>query len=73
MNSDSATFEVLNSKYSKDKNNIYFWGEKIEGTDALSFKILNDEYGIDKNYNDNKEQYISDYWRYVNNGEDYTE
>ncbi len=31
------------------------------------------EYGIDKNYNDNKEQYISDYWRYVNNGEDYTE
>ena len=32
-----------------------------------------EEYGIDKNYNDNKEQYINDYWNYINNGEDYAE
>ena len=32
-----------------------------------------EEYGIDKNYNDDKEQYINDYWCYVNDGETYAE
>lgn len=32
-----------------------------------------DSYEEDMEYNTNKEQYISDYWKYVNNGEDYAE
>ena len=33
----------------------------------------NKECNIDGNYNDDKEQYRSDYWCYINNGGEYDE
>ena len=41
-NVDVGTFEVMgeNGAYGKDKNNVYFLGEKINGADAKSFKVI---------------------------------
>ena len=41
-NVDVATFEAIegNVAYGKDKNNVYFLGEKIKGADAKSFEVI---------------------------------
>ena len=36
---DPKTFEVLGYSYSKDKNNVYYYKEKIEETDSETFEI----------------------------------
>ncbi len=39
---DLQTFEILaNEDYAKDKNNVYFYGRKLEGADSESFTIIN--------------------------------
>ena len=45
---DLKTFEVLNDRYSKDKNNVYYFAEKIKEADAKTFESLNKIYGKDK-------------------------
>ena len=47
---DSATFQEIDSLYSKDKNGVYINGsrKKIEGLDPYTFQVLND-YVKDKN------------------------
>ena len=44
------SFEILADGYAKDKNNIYFYGEKIENVDIKTFEVLEvDKYG-NRNY-----------------------
>ena len=46
---DLQTFEILaNEDYAKDKNNVYFYGRKLEGADSESFEILVDRFSRDK-------------------------
>ncbi|MFH0854820.1 MAG: DKNYY domain-containing protein [bacterium] len=49
-NSDSNTFECIDSNYAKDKNNVYYWGTKVEKADPESFKPLDWPNARDKNY-----------------------
>lgn len=44
---DVKTFEVLDYNFSKDKNSIYYNGQKISGVDHASFKIISNEYSKD--------------------------
>ena len=41
-NVDVATFDTIegNVAYGKDKNNVYFLGEKMKGADAKSFEVI---------------------------------
>ena len=54
---DPASFTVYSSQYSKDKNGVYYFGEKVDGLDSASFKYFNYAYVSDKNgvyYNEKK-------------------
>lgn len=54
---DPASFTAYDNGYSKDKNSVYYFGEKIEGWDPASFKYFNYAYISDKNgvyYNNKK-------------------
>jgi len=47
---DGKTFEVMDQLYSRDKNNIYYKGERIIGVDITTFeKIDKYVYSKDKN------------------------
>ena len=46
---DAATFEYLNSAYSKDKNNFYSNENRINGADLNRIEIIG--YGISKDKN----------------------
>jgi len=53
---DKKTFEVLNHRYTKDRNNVYYFAYLVEpsmsivmGADAATFEVLNDRYARDKN------------------------
>ncbi|NDV68497.1 DKNYY domain-containing protein [Dysgonomonas sp. 25] len=37
---DRSSFQVINSKYAKDKNHVYFEGEVIPGADPLTFFLI---------------------------------
>jgi len=39
-NADPSSFTIINEVYTKDKNNVYKYGEKLGGLDAKTFKIL---------------------------------
>jgi hypothetical protein len=47
-NADTKTFYPLNSVYSKDKNNVYFYSREIPA-DATTFKVINELFAQDKN------------------------
>lgn len=46
---DVRSFEIIDYRYSKDKNNVFFPGFTIKGAHAASFKVLNSGYATDKN------------------------
>jgi hypothetical protein len=48
---DPASFQILNEEeyYSKDKNAVYRFGEKIPGADPVTFQTLGHQYAKDKN------------------------
>jgi len=39
----------LNDNYAKDKNNVYYWWDKLEWADVDTFEVLIYNYGKDKN------------------------
>ena len=47
---DTPTFKNLDYFYAKDKNNVYYHGNKIESADPATFKILDIDYAKDKNH-----------------------
>ena len=48
-NVDLKTFKILdNNYYAKDKNNVYYYGQKLDGADSESFEILVDRFSRDK-------------------------
>lgn len=51
---DIATFKVIQKKYAKDANSVFYKGQKIEGANPLSFNVLKDDsyydYGVDDKY-----------------------
>ena len=47
---DIQTFKNLDYFYAKDKNNVYYYGEKLNGVDPVTFKILDYSYTKDKNF-----------------------
>jgi hypothetical protein len=47
---DSFVIEKDNIFYSKDKNNVYFMGEKQKKIDSFTFKVLNYSYIKDKDH-----------------------
>ena len=51
------------------------WDNELYQGDCCEelYDEINIECNIDGNYNDDKEQYRSDYWNYVNNGGEYDE
>ena len=54
---DPASFITYDNGFSKDKNGVYYFGEKIEDRDPASFKYFNYAYVSDKNgiyYNNKK-------------------
>ena len=55
-NVDVATFEAIegNVAYGKDKNNVYFLGEKIKGADAKSFEVILEPSDIVQMYSKDK-------------------
>jgi len=44
MNVDIASFEVFDSLYAKDKNNVYFYNHRIPGADPLTIKRIKPEF-----------------------------
>ncbi len=53
---DTATFQLIDTGYSdidffysKDKNSVYYFSDKIAESDVLSFKVINGVYSKDKN------------------------
>lgn len=46
---DPLTFTTYQNWYSKDKNGVYYFGEKITSLDAATFKFYNYSYVSDKN------------------------
>lgn len=48
---DPLSFEILRGRFSRDKNSVYYWGQKIEWADRTTFIALGDwdQYGKDKN------------------------
>lgn len=47
---DPKSFEILErNAYSKDRNSVYYNGEKIEWSDGSTFELLNENYSKDKN------------------------
>jgi hypothetical protein len=50
------TFKVINtpkdknSRYAKDKNNVYYFGKKISSANTKSFVVLSTQYAKDINY-----------------------
>jgi len=51
LNADPKTFQILKyEEYAKDKQSVFYQGEKIIGADAASFEALADFYGRDKNF-----------------------
>lgn len=47
---DAASFEVLRSSYSKDKDKVLYGSIVIEGADPETFVVLNSTYTKDKNH-----------------------
>ena len=45
---DTPTFKNLDYFYAKDKNNVYYEGDKLPGVDPLTFRILDYSYTKDK-------------------------
>lgn len=45
---DRQSFEILDYRYSKDKNNVFFLSFTIKGADATTFRILESGYSRDK-------------------------
>lgn len=37
---DYSTFSVVKWEYARDKNNVYYYGKKIDGADVLTFKVI---------------------------------
>ena len=49
-NADLNTFKILNDKYAKDKNSVYFFGNKsFKDVDVKTFEVLPNYYSKDKN------------------------
>lgn len=48
-NVDAESFEFLESKYSKDKDRVYYRNELIEGADPATIEVLGEGYAKDKN------------------------
>ena len=48
-NVDLKTFEALDYDFTKDKNNVYYEGEKVEGVDMNSIEVVNRMCIKDKN------------------------
>lgn len=48
---DRNSFEVLNSEFSKDKNNVYYYGNKIMGINPDGFEFVGNEF-VFKNHED---------------------
>jgi hypothetical protein len=48
---DAASFQVLtpDGKYSMDKDHVYYWGLKLEGSESKTFKLLAPPYAVDAN------------------------
>ena len=62
---DMKTFEVMDSKFLKDKNSVYLSGEKLEGIDAASFGYVDEAKSKilvkDKNHEYILQYYITDF------------
>lgn len=59
----AATFEVLQSAYSKDKQAVYFNEKKIPGVHPQAFEVFkeNDSFNQDVDYaKDNNSMYVND-------------
>ena len=48
---DRNSFEILNSEFSKDKNNVYYYGNKMKGISPDGFEIIGNEF-VFKNHED---------------------
>lgn len=48
-NSDSQTFQFIDSSFSKDRNNVYFYQNRLDGADPSSFEIITSNVAKDKN------------------------
>lgn len=48
---DRNSFEILNSEFSKDKNNVYYYGNKIKGISSDGFEFIGNEF-VFKNHED---------------------
>ena len=48
---DRNSFEILNSEFSKDKNNVYYYGNKIKGISPDGFEFIGNEF-VFKNHED---------------------
>ena len=46
---DNKTFKPFDYKFIKDKNNVYYEGEKIDGIDVNSIEVINGMCIKDKN------------------------
>ena len=49
-NSDPATFQMVDSNFAKDKNQVYYWGSIVEKADPKTFEPLDWPRAKDKNY-----------------------
>jgi hypothetical protein len=47
---DYKTYELLDYTYSRDKNNVFYNGEKIPGASSFSFQLINPPYSKDHQY-----------------------
>ena len=48
---DRNSFEILNSEFSKDKNNVYYYGNKIKGISPDGFEFVGNKF-VFKNHED---------------------
>jgi len=48
---DRNSFKILNSEFSKDKNNVYYYGNKIKGISPDGFEFVGNEF-VFKNHED---------------------
>ena len=49
-NADASTFEILqNDDYARDKNFVFYQGNRVEGADPSTFEYVADLYAKDKN------------------------
>lgn len=53
-NADRNSFTILNSEFSKDKNNVYYYGNKIKGISPDGFEFVGNEFIFE-----NREDFLS--------------